>query len=424
MSRAKYGWGFLALLIVSVPLYYGISHYFAPITPSVPPYTPLALMGRDVYMREGCDSCHTQRIRPFPHEEARYGHYSVAEENQYDHPPLPGTRRIGPDLSRVGKKYSNAWHRAHLTSPRTVVPHSIMPSYAWLNDKAVQAPYIQKRMRDMAALGVPYTEAYIANMASDVAGKTELDALIAYLQTLGSRVPLDPKKEYPIAEISPAEYLAKKETLEKVRAPWKARLAGKTAAEIASDPMLKHYAIVSSRVLFIEKCAACHGEAGKSNPNFPILWDDDWLYGGSLEAIETSIAEGRKGMMPAVSKQLTPAMIEALVEYVAELPSGKISEPGRTYFADPNIGGCVSCHGAEGQGDPQFGTPNLHTSPPRFATQPFETRRDSIRYTILHGVNDPNDKATRNAVMPIFKTKLSVEEIRALTVYVRELGGT
>ena len=152
------------------------------------PYTALQLAGRDVYLREGCYGCHSQMIRPFRAETERYGHYSVAGESVYDHPFQWGSKRTGPDLARVGGRYSDTWHRDHLTDPRSVVPESNMPSYPWLLKANVDAAGMAPRMRAMRTLGVPYSEEEIAKAATTVEGKTEMDALIAYLQVLGTAI--------------------------------------------------------------------------------------------------------------------------------------------------------------------------------------------------------------------------------------------
>jgi cytochrome c oxidase cbb3-type subunit 2 len=150
------------------------------------PYTPLQLTGRDVYIREGCYNCHSQMVRPFRAEVERYGHYSVAGEFVYDHPFQWGSKRTGPDLHRVGGRYSDDWHRIHLNDPRSVVPESNMPAYPWLATSAANAEDIEAKMRALRRVGVPYTDQEIAGAKADLKGKTELDALIAYLQVLGT----------------------------------------------------------------------------------------------------------------------------------------------------------------------------------------------------------------------------------------------
>jgi cytochrome c oxidase cbb3-type subunit 2 len=151
----------------------------------IQPYTALQLAGRDVYVREGCYNCHSQMIRPFRAETLRYGHYSVAGESVYDHPFQWGSKRTGPDLARVGGKYSDDWHRTHLINPRDLVPESNMPAYPWLEKTLVDAKDMPTHMRALRMVGVPYTDEQIAAAEQDVKGKTELDATIAYLQVLG-----------------------------------------------------------------------------------------------------------------------------------------------------------------------------------------------------------------------------------------------
>jgi len=152
------------------------------------PYTALQLEGRDVYVREGCYVCHSQMIRPFRAETERYGHYSVAGEFVYDRPFQWGSKRTGPDLARVGGRYSDDWHRVHLINPRDVVPESIMPGYPWLATNKLDGKLIQKKMRTLRTLGHPYTDEEIANAPKELEGKTEMDAMIAYLQGLGTAV--------------------------------------------------------------------------------------------------------------------------------------------------------------------------------------------------------------------------------------------
>jgi cytochrome c oxidase cbb3-type subunit 2 len=152
------------------------------------PYGALALEGRDIYVREGCYVCHSQMIRPFRAETERYGHYSVAGEFVYDRPFQWGSKRTGPDLARVGGRYSDDWHRAHLNNPRDVVPESIMPGYPWLARNALDASLIQRKMRTLRRLGAPYTDEEIANAPKALEGKTEMDAMIAYLQGLGTAI--------------------------------------------------------------------------------------------------------------------------------------------------------------------------------------------------------------------------------------------
>ncbi|HSH47121.1 MAG TPA: cytochrome-c oxidase, cbb3-type subunit II [Halomonas sp.] len=150
------------------------------------PLSALELAGRGIYRREGCVGCHSQMIRPFRAETERYGHYSVAGELVYEHNFLWGSKRTGPDLARVGGRYSDDWHRAHLYNPRDVVPESVMPAYPWLFENTLSGDVIGKKMRAMRTLGVPYTDAQIASARDEVRGKTEITALVAYLQQLGT----------------------------------------------------------------------------------------------------------------------------------------------------------------------------------------------------------------------------------------------
>jgi cytochrome c oxidase cbb3-type subunit 2 len=170
-------------LVEIVPLYFQKSTT-SPVT-GVKPYPPLQLVGRDIYVREGCYNCHSQMIRPFRAETERYGHYSVAGESVYDHPFQWGSKRTGPDLARVGGRYSDEWHRVHLGNPRDVVPESNMPAYPWLAKTALAPDDIKAHMQALRRVGVPYTDAEIARAPEELKGKTEEDAMIAYLQNLG-----------------------------------------------------------------------------------------------------------------------------------------------------------------------------------------------------------------------------------------------
>jgi cytochrome c oxidase cbb3-type subunit 2 len=152
------------------------------------PLSALELEGRDIYIREGCVGCHSQMIRPLLAETERYGHYSVAGESVFDHPFLFGSKRTGPDLARVGKRYSDEWHRAHLTNPRDVVPESNMPGFPWLATNQLDGKYTASKMRGLRAVGVPYDDADIEGARAAVEGKTEMVSLIAYLQQLGTHL--------------------------------------------------------------------------------------------------------------------------------------------------------------------------------------------------------------------------------------------
>ena len=166
-----------------VPLYF--SGQVTEPAPGVEPYTALQLEGRDIYIREGCYVCHSQMIRPFRSETERYGHYSLAGESVYDRPFQFGSKRTGPDLARVGGRYSDEWHRLHLINPRDLVPESNMPGYPWLEERVLDGTQTPKKMQTLRTLGVPYTDEQIAAAADEVAGRTEMQALIAYLQGLG-----------------------------------------------------------------------------------------------------------------------------------------------------------------------------------------------------------------------------------------------
>jgi len=188
--------GLMALLIVIaisfgglveiIPLFF-LKETTQPVA-GLKPYTALQLEGRDVYIREGCYVCHSQMIRPFRAETERYGHYSVAGEFVYDHPFQWGSKRTGPDLARVGGRYSDAWHRVHLNNPRDVVPESNMPAYSWLAETTIDASRTTSKIQAMRTLGVPYTDADIANAEKSVSGKTEMDAIVSYLQVLGTSI--------------------------------------------------------------------------------------------------------------------------------------------------------------------------------------------------------------------------------------------
>jgi cytochrome c oxidase cbb3-type subunit 2 len=171
-------------LIEIVPLFFQTSTTQP--APGVKPYTALQLAGRDVYVREGCYNCHSQMIRPFRAETLRYGHYSVAGESVYDHPFQWGSKRTGPDLARVGERYSDDWHRLHLNNPRDLVPESNMPAYPWLLVNKVDAASLPAHLKALRTAGVPYTDEQINTAAQEVQGKTEMDALVAYLQVLGT----------------------------------------------------------------------------------------------------------------------------------------------------------------------------------------------------------------------------------------------
>lgn len=166
-----------------IPLYF--SAEVTEPAPGIEPYDPLRLEGRDIYVREGCYTCHSQMVRPLQAETARYGHYSLAGESVYDRPFQFGSKRTGPDLARVGGRYSDEWHRLHLINPRDLVPESNMPGFPWLDENLIDASLTPAKLRALSRLGVPYTEEQIALAGAAVEGHTEMEALIAYLQGLG-----------------------------------------------------------------------------------------------------------------------------------------------------------------------------------------------------------------------------------------------
>lgn len=173
-------------LVEIVPLFFQRSTTEA--VPGLKPYEPLQLVGRDIYVREGCYNCHSQMIRPLHAETLRYGHYSVAGEFVYDRPFQWGSKRTGPDLHRVGGKYSDEWHRIHLAGPRDLVPESNMPAYPWLERTLIDAADVPARLTALKRLGVPYSDADVAAAGDAVKGRTEMDAIVAYLQALGTHV--------------------------------------------------------------------------------------------------------------------------------------------------------------------------------------------------------------------------------------------
>jgi len=209
------------------------------------------------------------------------------------------------------------------------------------------------------------------------------------------------------------EYKKDLKTLDEKRAKYEDQLPGKDAAAILADDELKNYVVRSAKVLFGDNCAACHGAGGQGNQGFPVLADDDWLYGGDIKTIQTTITNGRHGMMPQHGTKLTEAEIDELANAVH---SGKpASSP---LFMEK---GCFACHGADGKGNHMLGSANLTDGIYRFVAK---DQLASIKYTITHGVNDPSDPETRDAVMPKFGgTKLSDTDIKKLAVYVHELGG-
>lgn len=207
------------------------------------------------------------------------------------------------------------------------------------------------------------------------------------------------------------EYKEDLSAIEEIRAPYEAKLQGMSAAAILADDELSSYVSASAKVLFGDNCAACHGSGGQGGPNFPVLADDDWLYGGSIDAIQASISNGRQGMMTAHGKTLSSDEVDSLAQSIVD---GNVT--GNALYMGK---ACFACHGADGKGMAALGSANLTDSIYRFAGDQLE----SVKYTISHGVNDPSDAETRNAVMPKFGDKLSETDIKKLAVYVRKMGG-
>lgn len=215
------------------------------------------------------------------------------------------------------------------------------------------------------------------------------------------------------------EYKQDMQEIEKVRAPYEDKLKGMTPAAVLADRELTSYTLNAAKVLFGDRCSACHGAGGAGNPGFPVLADDDWLYGGDLDTIQASVTEGRQGMMPNFGSQLSTQEIDELANYVVALSQGQgDSQPaGKALFDNA---GCSGCHGPDGKGMHMMGSANLTDGIWRFKAK---DQLASVKYTITHGVNDGSNPQTRNAVMPSFQGKLSPTDITKLTVYVHELGG-
>lgn len=267
------------------------------------PFTPLQLAGRDIYQREGCNNCHTQTVRPLKTEVMRYGEYSKAGEFYYDHPFLWGSKRTGPDLARIGGKYPDAWHYRHMENPRAFFKESNMPSYAFLKERRLDPEQVERHMR---ALGFPYTKEEIDALRD----KTEMDAIVAYLQVIGTAV----KKAVPAVAVEVA----------------------KTEPEPMQNPLAgKPEAIEKGKNLFNTHCAVCHGAQGKGDIG-PSLVDDVFFYvGGDLAdddyfevisngTFEGMVEEGRtaKGGMPSFGKELKKDEIWSVVSYIRSLKEG------------------------------------------------------------------------------------------------------
>jgi len=208
--------------------------------------------------------------------------------------------------------------------------------------------------------------------------------------------------------------------LETIRAPYDEKLAAMSPGDILKDAELSNFAQSSSRVLFGENCAACHGAGGQGAPDFPVLADDEWLYGGAVETIVETITDGREGMMPAHGALLSKEELDNVVGYVVGLSQGKIHEAGKAVFMGetPAEATCFGCHGEDAKGMPDMGAPNLADSVWRFSGT-----EEGVRHTIAHGVNDGEDAKTRKAVMPAFAGKLTPVQIKKLAVLVHQFGG-
>lgn len=215
------------------------------------------------------------------------------------------------------------------------------------------------------------------------------------------------------------EYKEDLSQIEQVRAPYEDKLKGMSATAILADPELTRYTISAAKVLFGDRCAACHATGGAGNPGFPVLADDDWLYGGTAETIEETVTGGRGGMMIAFGSQLSAKQIDEVADFVMALSQGKgDSQPaGKAVFEEF---GCGGCHGPDGAGMQMMGSANLTDGIWRFTAQ---DQLESVKYTIAHGVNDGSDSETRSATMPSFENKLSTSDISKLAVYVHQLGG-
>lgn len=204
--------------------------------------------------------------------------------------------------------------------------------------------------------------------------------------------------------------------IQEIRAPYENKIKSMTVAAISDDPELVTYIKHSAKVLFGDRCAPCHGGGGSGNPGYPVLADDNWLYGGDVNTIQQTITNGRQGMMPAFKGMLTDKQLDELAKYVIALSKGETYPPGQKLFVDM---GCTGCHGADGSGMQMLGAANLTDAIWRFRP----ANPESVKYTIANGVNAAGNKDTRNAVMPAFKDQLTETDIKKLAIYVHELGG-
>lgn len=283
-----------------------------PVSRLIRPYTAVETEGRDIYVREGCNNCHTQTVRPLRSEVARYGEYSKPEEFAYDRPFLWGSRRTGPDLARIGAKYPDSWHYQHMADPQGMFPESNMPGYRWLAERALET---SAAGRKASVLGFGYSDADVRRQIDDYlaavtdpayasararsavtpaplrGGLTEMDALVAYLQKVGSDLKAVQKAERPPAEAVPA----------------------------ATNPFAgSHEAEEEGRKIYDANCKACHGE-GATGGFGPDLTDRSWTFGGSDAEVFASVSRGRPGGMPAFEGTLGAARIWKVISHVRRL---------------------------------------------------------------------------------------------------------
>lgn len=216
------------------------------------------------------------------------------------------------------------------------------------------------------------------------------------------------------------EYKDGLQEVAQVRKQYEDKLVNMTAAQILADANLKQYVQASAKVLFGDYCAACHGNGGQGNLGYPILADDDWLYGGTIDTIVASITNGRQGLMPAQGKMLSTQELDQLAKYVVGLSEGKSDPAGQALYTNK---GCIACHGPDAKGMQAMGSANMTDRIWRFRAAPGETQLENVRHTIAHGVNDATDPQTRQAQMPLFGGRLNKDAINKLAVYVHELGG-
>src|SRR5437899_579145 len=320
-------------LVEITPLFYLKSTI--EVVDGIRPYTPLELTGRNIYVREGCYLCHSQMIRPLRDEVDRYGHFSLAAESMFDHPFQWGSKRTGPDLARVGAKYSDDWHVTHLTNPRAIVPQSVMPGYPFLAQTEVDPDTIADHMRTLRTVGVPYTDDQIANAGADMRAQADPDnartdafskryakaghgwdgikelntplprwwVISFYLTIIWSigywivypAWPLISSHTTGLLGYSTRASLAVElANLEALRGEKMAALAAAPLADIEKDPALLALARAKGRTVFGDNCGPWNGSGGAGAKSFPNLNDDDWLWGGTLDQIMQTIQFGAR----------------------------------------------------------------------------------------------------------------------------------